>query len=309
MPLRTRAFAPGSIGNVGPGLDVLGLAIAGRGDTVAAERRTEPGLVVEEPGHPDLSADPRKHASALAASAVLRRAGLDGSGVVLRVTKGLPLSAGQGGSAASAVAGAGAVNALFGYPLDSPALLAAALEAEGAVAGHHADNVAPSLLGGLILVRSMDPLDVVRLPIVADLVFVLVHPAVTMRTMDARAVLPATVSRELALHQAAQVGAIVAAAASGDAALFGRAIDDRLAEPVRAPLLPGFIGAKRAALAAGALGCSISGSGPTAFAIAPDMTQAGRIAEAMIDAYRSAGLESTARIATPDLKGLQVTTS
>ena len=182
MPLRTRAFAPGSIGNVGPGLDVLGLAIAGRGDTVVAERRTDPGIVVEDPGHPDLSADPRAHASALAASAVLRRAGLDGSGVVLRLTKGLPLSAGQGGSAASAVAGAGAVNALFGYPLDSPALLEAALEAEGAVAGHHADNVAASLLGGLILVRSMDPLDVVRLPIVADLVFVLAHPAVTMRT-------------------------------------------------------------------------------------------------------------------------------
>lgn len=309
MPLRTRAYAPGSIGNVGPGLDVLGLAVAGRGDTVLAERRNEPGLVVADSGHPDLAADARSHASALAASAVLRRAGLEGSGVILRIIKGLPLSAGQGGSAASAVAGAGAVNALFGYPLDSSALLEAALEAEGAVAGHHADNVAPSLLGGLILVRSMKPLDIVRLPIASDLVFVLVHPAAAMRTRDARAVLPASVSRELALHQAAQVGAIVAAAASGDAALFGRAIDDRLAEPVRAPLLPGFLAAKAAALAAGALGCSISGSGPTAFALAPDQDQADRIADAMIAAYAAAGLSSTARVTTPDLQGLQVSTS
>lgn len=287
---------------------MLGLAIAGRGDTVEAVRNTQPGIVVAEPGHPELSTDPALHASALAAAAVLRRAGLDGSGVTLRVTKGLPLSAGQGGSAASAVAGAGAVNALFGYPLDSPALLEAALEAESAVAGHHADNLAPSLLGGLILVRSMRPLDVVRLPIVADLYFVLVHPEVAMRTRDARAVLPDMVPREIALHQSAQVAAIVAAAASGDAALFGRAMDDRLAEPVRAPLLPGFTAAKRAALEAGALGCSISGSGPTAFAIAPDDSRAGRIGEAMIAAYRAAGLRSTARIATPDLKGLQVST-
>jgi homoserine kinase len=127
-----------------------------------------------------------------------------------------------------------------------------------------------------------------------------------MRTRDARAVLPDVVPRALALHQAAQVAAIVAAAATGDAALFGRALDDRLAEPVRAPLLPGFTAAKRAALDAGALGCSISGSGPTAFAIAPDDALAGRIGEAMITAYRAAGLRAVARLATPDLKGLQV---
>lgn len=155
----------------------------------------------------------------------------------------------------------------------------------------------------------MQPLDIVRLPIVADLVFVLVHPAVSMRTRDARTVLPASVSRELALHQAAQVGAIVAAAASGDAALLGRAIDDRLAEPVRAPLLPGFVEAKRAAMEAGALGCSISGSGPTAFALAPDAEQGERIATAMMAAYARIGLSSTARVTSPDLQGLQVSTS
>lgn len=306
MPLRARAYAPGSIGNVGPGLDVLGLAVAGLGDVVEATPGDDPGVVIADSGHRDLSADPRTHASALAAGAVLRRAGLEHRGVILRVTKGLPLSAGQGGSAASAVAGAGAVNALFGSPLEPLVLLEAALEAERTVAGHHADNLAPSLLGGLVLVRSMEPLDVVRLAVAPDLVLVLVHPALTMRTRDARAVLPATIPLEVALHQCAQVAAIVAAAASGDVALFGRAIDDRLAEPVRAPLLPGFMAAKAAALAAGGLGCSISGSGPTAFALAPDRKTADRIAEAMIAAYAAAGLESTARVTHPDLEGLQV---
>jgi len=309
MTHRARAYAPGSIGNVGPGLDVLGLAVAGRGDTVEAERAERPGVVVAVTGHPDLPADARRHASALAAAAVLRRAGLEGTGVILRVTKGLPLSAGQGGSAASAVAGAGAVNALLGSPLTAMELLEAALEAESTVAGHHADNLAPSLLGGLVLVRAMRPLDVVRLPVPGDLVLVLAHPAVAMRTRDARAVLPALVPLDLALHQCAQVAAIVAAAASGDRALLGRAIDDRLAEPVRAPLLPGFVEAKTAALEAGALGCSISGSGPTAFAVAPDLASASHIANAMVAAYAAAGLASTARVTHPDLEGLQVSLS
>jgi homoserine kinase len=306
---RVRCFAPGSIGNVGPGLDVLGLATAGAGDTVVAERAGGSGITIADPGHPDLPADPTRHSSALAAAAVLRRANEAGAGIVLRVSKGLPLSAGQGGSAASAAAGAGAVNALLGWPLSPVQLIEAALEAETMVAGRHADNLAPSVLGGLVLVRSMDPLDVVRLPVPADLTIVLVHPDTVMRTREARAVLPASVPLDVVLHQCAQVAAIVAAAASGDRALLGRALDDRLAEPARAPLLPGFIEAKAAALAAGALGCSISGSGPTAFALAPDLATAPRIVDAMIAAYAAAGLASTARITHPDLEGLQVSLS
>lgn len=288
---------------------MLGLALAGAGDTVEAEPVANPGVVIVAPGHPDLPDDPDRHASALAARAVLRRAGLAGQGVALRVTKGLPLSGGQGGSAASAIAGAGAVNALFGSPLAPIAVLEAALEAESAVAGRHADNLAPSLLGGLVLIRSMKPLDVVKLPVPADLVIVLAHPAVALRTRDARAVLPATLPLATALYQSAQVAAIVAAAAAGDRELLGRAIDDRIAEPARAPLLPGFVEAKAAALGAGALGCSISGAGPTAFAIAPDGAAAPRIAAAMSAAYARAGLACSTRITHPDLEGLQVTCS
>jgi homoserine kinase len=302
MSAQVRVFAPGSVGNVGPGLDILGLAVAGAGDVVAAERIEQGGVEVAEPGDPSLSRDPTRHASGIAALAMLRRAGA-GFGVRLRVEKGLPLSGGQGGSAASAVAAAVATNFLLDHPLDTDQILLAALEAESALAGQHADNLAPSLLGGLVLIRSLDPLDVIRLPVPPDLRIVLAHPDRSMGTREARAVLPDTVTRAIALHQAAQVAGIVAGAFSGDLALLGRAIDDRIAEPARAPLLEGFSEAKAAALAAGALGCSISGSGPTAFALVGDAATGARVAAAMRAAYAAKGIPSTTRVAPADLEG------
>lgn len=306
LPRAVRAYAPGSIGNVGPGLDVLGLAVEGAGDAVVAELASAgDGVRIAEPGHRDLSRDAGRHASAIAAMAVLRRADAR-AGVVLRVEKGLPLAGGQGGSGASAVAGAVAANALLGGPLGTSELLGAALEAETAVAGRHLDNIAPSLLGGLVLIRSLDPIDVVRVPVPADLHIVLAHPDQRLRTADGRAALPDTVPRSTALHQAAQVGAIVAACAAGDLALLGRAIDDRIAEPARAPLLHGFAAAKAAALAAGALGASISGSGPTAFALCADAAAATRVADAMTAAYAAAGVACSARVTRPDRQGATI---
>ncbi|HYC32779.1 MAG TPA: homoserine kinase [Gemmatimonadales bacterium] len=309
MSRRVVAFAPGSVGNVGPGLDILGLAVEGAGDSVAAEWTASPGISITDPGHPELPREPERHASALAAQAVIDRVGtasVRGRGVALAVTKGLPLSGGQGGSAASAVAGAVAVNALLGMPLDRVALVECCLAAEEAVAGRHADNLAPSLLGGIILIRAMDPPDLVSLPVPPELYVVLARPDQRMRTVEARAVLPRELPREVALHQAAQVGAVVAALALGDYALLGRAIDDRIAEPARAGLLPGFREAKAAALAAGALGSSISGSGPTVFALARGAASAARVAEAMRQGYRSAGYECEVRFGAVDRTGARV---
>ena len=303
------AFAPGGIGNVGPGLDILGLAVDGAGDAVRAEWTRESGVALRDPGHPKLSRDPARHTAALAARAVLTAAGerLAGRrGIALSVRKGLPLSGGQGGSAASAVAGAVAVNALLGMPLDQRALLDACLIAEETVAGRHLDNIAPSLLGGIVLIRCMQPPDLVRLPVPAELVVVLVRPEQQMRTKDARAVLPATLSLETALYQAAQVAALVAALGLDDYELLGRAIDDRIAEPARAGLLPGFSEAKAAALGAGALGSSISGSGPTAFALTRGRAAGERVAAAMIAAYAAAGLRSEARVGPVDQVGARL---
>ncbi len=295
-------FVPGSVGNVGPGLDILGLAITGAGDMVRAEWSEDRGIVVRDAGHPDLPTEATRNTAAIAAQAVCRRAGV-ARGIALHITKGLPLSGGQGGSAASAVAGAVATNLLIGAGLDHTALLECAMEAEASVAGRHADNLAPSLLGGLVLVRSIDPMDVVRLPLPASVRIVLVQPDQRLNTRDARAVLPTEVSRDIALHQAAHVAAMVAGACLGDLALLGRGLDDRIAEPARRALLPGFEAAQVAARQAGALGGSISGAGPTAFALVEDDAIGARVLEAMQRAYLAAGMPTTGRVAAVDFQG------
>ena len=303
------AFAPGGVGNMGPGLDILGLALDGMGDTVCAEWIDEPGIQIIDAGHRDLPKESGSHTAGLAARAVLDRVRDERSrtrGVGLTVRKGLPLSGGQGGSAASAVAGAVAVNALLGSPLNRLALLGAALDAEETVSGRHADNIAPSLLGGIVLIRSLDPLDLIELPVLPELRVVIVCPHQQLRTVEARRVLPAQVDRAVAIHQAAQVGAIVAALATGNYELLGRAIDDRIAEPARAALLPGFREAKQAALDAGALGSSISGSGPSAFALVRGPTSGDRVGAAMSAAYAASGQRSDVTICGIDRTGARV---
>jgi homoserine kinase len=306
------AYAPGGVGNVGPGLDILGLALAGAGDSVRAEWSDLRGIHILDPGHPELPREPERHASGLAARAVLERVKnhpeLGSRGIALKVTKGLPLSGGQGGSAASAVAGAVAVNTLLGQPLDSAALVAACLTAEEIVSGRHADNIVTSLLGGIVLIRCLDPLDVIKLPVPEELWVVVVRPHQRVRTADARAVLPDMIPRAVALHQAAQVGSMVAALASSDYQLLGRAIDDRIAEPARAGLLPGFREAKAAALKAGALGCSISGAGPSVFALIQGRGVGVEVEEAMKKAYQSCGLPSESRVVRVDTEGARVVT-
>jgi homoserine kinase len=299
-----RVYVPGSIGNVGPGLDIMGLALAGAGDTLLATRTRTGRVVLSDPGHPLLPRSVRRHAAAIAARAVLRRAGLSGRvGLELALVKGLPLAGGQGGSAASAVAGAYAANALVGRPLDWSAVLLAALEAETAVAGPHLDNLAPSLLGGLVLITRLAPPELICLEPPRRLVIVLAKPDYELATRRGRAVLPPAVPRAIALEQAAHVAAMVVAAARNDVPAFGRAVRDRIAEPARAPLLPGFLAAKRAALRAGAYGCSISGSGPTMFAVTDSIRLAREVARAIRQAYGRAGHQCEIRVARPDERG------
>jgi homoserine kinase len=253
-----------------------------------------------------LTRDAARHASGIAATEVLRIAGRSGVGVSLRIEKGLPLAGGQGGSAASAVAAAVAVDALLGRTLTAEELINAALAAEAKVSGHHADNIIPSLIGGIVLIRSLEDMDFVKLPVPSQLRVVLVHPGYRVSTQEARRALPEWIERSTAIHQMAQVSAIVSALYAGDLELLGRAMDDRLAEPVRTPLLPGFVEAKRAATEAGALGCGISGAGPSAFALVDDESLGADVAKAMIEAYASRNVTATARIAKIDEQGARV---
>jgi homoserine kinase len=301
-----RAFAPGTVANLGPGLDILGLALKGAGDTVSVERVDAAGVTIRDSGHPEIPREAGRNTAGIAAVKVLERAGASRVGLVIEVAKGLPLAGGQGGSAASAAASAVAVNAVLGSPLPRAELLDACLAAEEAVAGRHADNVAAALFGGVVLIRSLDPPDVVPLRFPEELLVVLAQPEQRLRTEDARAALPRSVDRGVAIAQAAQVAALVAALSRGDMALLARSVEDFIAEPTRAPLLPGFAEAKAAALEAGALGCSISGAGPAVFAFAASEDSASRIGEAMIAAYESRGVAARVRARRIDPQGARV---
>jgi homoserine kinase len=300
------AFAPATVANVGPGFDVLGLAVDGAGDTVSVRLAKEPGVrIVRITGdNGALPTDTDANTAGIAARETLAVAGIE-TGIELTLHKGLPLCSGLGSSAASAAAAAFATNRLIGSPLRKPALLGPCLEAEAAVSGRHADNIAPALLGGLVLIRGLDPPDIVRLPLPEGLTIVVVSPDFHLPTREARAVLPDTVPLRTLVHSTAQIASLVSACYSGDLSLLSRCLVDDVVTPARLPLIPGGEAAIQAALAAGALGASISGAGPSLFALCHSPRSAAAAAHAMQAAFADAALESHIRISPANCPGVR----
>jgi homoserine kinase len=301
---RATAYAPGSTSNLGPGFDCLGLAFTGKGDRVAARRCGEPGVRVRSVSDPRIPVEASRNTAAIAAAAVWEQAG-GGGGLELEIEKGLPLAGGLGGSAASAVAGAVAANAVLEAGLPPDALLAAALGAEAVVAGRHADNVAPALLGGAVLVSAVDPLRLVRVRVHPSIGLVLVTPGYAVETAKARAVLAAQVARADAVQQAAHLAGLVLGLERGELSLVAASLEDRIAEPVRAPLYPGYREARAAAREAGAIGLTVSGAGPTVVALVAGGAGPA-VARALMDAYGRAGFSATAHEARIDEEGARL---
>ena len=291
------AFAPATVGNAAVGFDVLGFAIAGPGDRVTAHRvpmtRTADAKVGAITGCAlDLPRDPEQNVATVAALSLLRACGADFS-VVLDIDKGLPLGSGMGGSAASAVAAVVATNVLLPFPLSRTALLPYALDGEMVASGaRHADNVGPCLLGGLILCHSVDPPGLVSLPLPCGLLCVLVHPGFRLDTRQARQILAKNITLTAHVRQSAHLAAVVAAAFLGDVGLLAQHLSDEIVEPQRKQLIPGFDEAKRAAMAGGALGCSIAGAGPSIFAWCVGDETAIRIRDGVTTAFAGAGLRA-----------------
>ena len=299
------AFAPAGIGNLAAGFDVLGAAIAplaplapldseAWGDAVEVRAAARDELVCVGPFAARLPADPRQNLVWRARDAVERALGAPLPPLALTLHKHLPVASGLGGSAASAVAAVVAIDAFLGGPLSEAQRLHAAGEAEGGVAGEvHLDNVAAILLGGVCLVASGER--VRSLPWPDDLLFALVVPELELATREARAVLPRDVPLPLAIAHAQNLAALVHALHAGDRELLASTLRDLLAEPHRAALVPGFAAAKAAALATGALGCSLSGAGPSLFAVA-EAAAAAAVGEAAARAWREAGVACRVRI-------------
>jgi len=282
-------YAPGSVSNVACGFDVLGFALDEPGDIVIAAQKDGPGVTIAaiEGDGGRLPTDPARNTAGAAVQALLRRLETT-RGVSLTIHKGLPLASGIGSSGASAVAAVVAVNELLGRPATLELLLACAMAGEQAGCGaSHPDNVAPSLYGGFVLARSANPPDIVRLPVPDGLACAVLHPHVEVQTGAARALLGDLVNLRDAVRQWGNLGALVASLFNGDQALLSRSLEDVIAEPKRASLVPGFYAVKAAALAAGALGCSLSGSGPSVFALASSLEVARHAGEAMQRAFNA----------------------
>lgn len=301
-------FAPATVANVASGFDVLGFALETPGDAVTLRRSSDKKVIVTsiEGDGGRLPRDPAKNTAAVAVQAFLAKIGLP-FGVEISLTKMMPLSSGLGSSAASAVAAVYGANLLAGSPLSRQELLPFTMAAEKVACGTaHADNVAPSLLGGFVLVRSYDPLDVVQLPVPPGLSCAVTHPHTEVRTQDARAILKKEIRLADAVRQWGNLAALVAALYNGDLQLLGRSLQDVVAEPARSILIPGFPSVKKAALAAGALGCSISGSGPSVFALCASSEAAQKAGQSMAAAFREAGLESDVYISAVNTQGPRV---
>jgi homoserine kinase len=306
-----RAFAPASIGNVAVGFDMLGLALDGAGDRVIARRKDEPGISVSEvlgldgAPHPYLSKDPEHNTASIAAKALWNDYG-DDHGVDLKIHKGVPLQSGMGSSAASAVAAAYAVNQLLGTPLQTEKLLPYALAGEQyASGGLHADNVAPSLLGGMIFCPSALLPDTVRLPVPAGVSAVLIHPELQVNTAQARRKLAKAYTMDQWLEQQAYFGGFVAACAASDLELIRKTLKDVIIEPQRASAVSCFAAVKEAAERGGALGCSLSGSGPSIFALC-EHGKASNLATAMEQACRSLGIDCQSWVSPMDAQGARL---
>jgi len=294
------AWAPASVGNVSVGFDLLGHSLEVAGDRVRVERveAPEPGagvVVAAMDGLPvDLPFEAERNTAGAALHALRKEMQLE-FGFSLQIRKGIPLGSGMGGSAASAVAAVVAANHLLETPLPAESLYPFALAGEGVASGSpHGDNVAPQLLGGLVLAF---PDRLLRLPVPWELHCALVHPHQVLETRRSRAVLAEPYPLSAFVEQAGLLTRVVSACFTGELDLLRDGLRDVLVEPRRAPLIPGFLQAKAAALAAGALGAGISGGGPSLFAWCMDRATGEAVREGMVEAFRELGIEADGWVA------------
>ncbi len=305
---RAEAFAPATVANLGVGFDILGLALAGLGDRAIVEFQDAPEIVftdIEGDGGL-LPREPERNVASVSARAFLDHIG-EKRGLKIRLIKGLPLSSGLGSSAASSVVAVVALNKLLGEPFTREELLPFCLEGEALVSGYHADNVAPCLLGGLILVAGITVESIRLLPVPPDCHLALVTPAYPVPTNDARAILPAEVSLKKMIHQTGKVAQLVDALHRGDLEALGAAMEaDQVVEPARACLLPMLSEVRAAAKKAGAIAVFIGGAGPTLCALCDAAATAEQVAAEMKQVYRQAKIKSSARHTLVDQVGAHV---
>lgn len=303
-----KALAPATVANVSCGFDIFGFAVEAPADEVIMTLKQEPGVVIKQITGDDgrLPLEAGKNTAGVAIEAMLKALDSE-AGVEITLHKKLPLGSGMGSSAASSAAALVGMNHLLDQPFTREQLLPFAMEAERIACGSaHADNVAPSLLGGFVLIRGYEPLDVTKIPTPSDLYCTLVHPHLELKTEDSRRVLKASISMKDAVTQWGNIAGLVVGLMKPDYGLIMRSLSDVVAEPIRSVLIPGFHIIKAEALKNGALGAGISGSGPTIFALSTEYSIAETVGKAIQSQFEKLKLKSDVYVSRINSAGARV---
>ena len=301
-----KLFAPATIANVSCGFDVLGLCLDNVGDEMVIRKTNEKGVKITKIIGQYLPLETAKNVAGVAALALLKKLNSN-AGFEIEIYKNIKPGSGIGSSAASSAGAVFGVNKLLGEPFSLQELVPFAMEGEKLASGTaHADNVAPALLGGFTLVRSYDPLDIVKIDAPSALYATVVHPQIEVKTSDARAVLKQNVTLKQSVTQLGNLGGLISGLYTGDYELIGRSLHDEIAEPYRSILIPEFENVKKIVLEAGALGSGISGSGPSIYALSKGKKIAEEVGKAMASVYDNIEIDFDVHVSKVNANGIKI---
>lgn len=300
-----KVFCPATIANISCGFDVLGVALDSVGDEMVVRKTNEKGIRITKLKGQDLPLETLQNVAGVAGLALLKESDYEG-GFEIEIYKKIKAGSGIGSSAASSTGAVWAMNELLGKPFSTLELVKFSMEGERLASGvAHADNVAPALFGSFTLVRSYDPLDVIPIPSPGELFATVIHPQIEVRTSDSRKILKTNITLADGIKQWGNVGGLVAGLFKQDYDLIGRSLVDHIVEPIRSILIPGFDEVKIAAIEAGALGCGISGSGPSIFAFSKGEKTALKVGKAMKSIYQNIAIDFDVHISKINSEGIK----
>lgn len=301
-----KIFAPATIANVSCGFDVLGLCLDTVGDEMIIRKTAEKGIRISKLVGQDLPLETEKNVAGVAGLAMLEKLSLD-HGFEIEIYKNIKAGSGIGSSAASSAGTVFAMNELLGKPFSMKELVPFAMQGEKLASGTaHADNVAPALLGGFTLVRSYQPLDIIKIPTPSELYATVIHPQIEVKTSDSRSVLKQTISLKKTIIQIGNLGGLISGLYTSDYDLISRSLHDEIVEPLRAILIPGFKEVKENAITCGALGAGISGSGPSIFALSKGEEMAKKVAKTMAETYKTLNIDYDIHVSKVNVEGCRV---
>ncbi len=300
-----KVFAPATVANISCGFDVLGCCLNGVGDEMLISLSDTPGVRITKIDGADLPLETDKNVAGVAVIALLEELKDTTTGIEIEIYKKIKAGSGIGSSAASSAGAVWATNELLNKPFTATQLVKFAMEGERLASGNaHADNVAPALLGGFTLVRSYEPLDVLKLNTPEDLYMTIIHPQIEVKTADSRKVVKPNVSLKKAITQWGNLGGFIAGLYTNDYDLLGRSLEDVIIEPMRSILIPKFEEVKTTAIENGALGAGISGSGPSIFALSKGKENANKVAKAIEAIYEPTGISFDIHVASINANGV-----